>query len=84
MFLNRIIIKANNLMREDWWAGHVARMGQERKVYRVLLGKSEGKNHSEDQGVDGKAGPKWIFGKIAGRVWSGFTSLTTGTGSELL
>jgi hypothetical protein len=25
------------------WAGHVARMGQERGVYRVLVGKSEGK-----------------------------------------
>jgi hypothetical protein len=25
------------------WAGHVARMGEERKVYEVLLGKPEGK-----------------------------------------
>jgi hypothetical protein len=25
------------------WAGHVARMGKERKVYKVLVGKSEGK-----------------------------------------
>jgi hypothetical protein len=25
------------------WAGHVARMGEEREVYRVLMGKSEGK-----------------------------------------
>jgi len=25
------------------WAGHVARMGEERKVYRVLLGKPEGR-----------------------------------------
>jgi hypothetical protein len=25
------------------WAGHVARMGEERKVYRVLIGKPEGK-----------------------------------------
>jgi hypothetical protein len=25
------------------WAGHVARMGEERNVYRVLVGKSEGK-----------------------------------------
>jgi hypothetical protein len=23
------------------WAGHVARMGEERKVYKVLVGKSE-------------------------------------------
>jgi hypothetical protein len=25
------------------WAGHVARMGEERKVYKVLMGKTEGK-----------------------------------------
>jgi hypothetical protein len=25
------------------WAGHVARMGEERNVYKVLVGKSEGK-----------------------------------------
>jgi hypothetical protein len=25
------------------WAGHVARMGEERNVYKVLMGKSEGK-----------------------------------------
>jgi len=25
------------------WAGHVARMGEERWVYRVLVGKPEGK-----------------------------------------
>ena len=25
------------------WAGHVARLGERRRVYRVLVGKSEGK-----------------------------------------
>jgi hypothetical protein len=25
------------------WAGHVARMGEERKVYKVVVGKTEGK-----------------------------------------
>ena len=25
------------------WAGHVARMGERRGVYRVLMGKTEGK-----------------------------------------
>jgi hypothetical protein len=25
------------------WAGHVARMGEKRNVYRLLVGKSEGK-----------------------------------------
>ena len=29
------------------WAGHVARMGEERVVYRVLVGKLEGKRPPE-------------------------------------
>jgi len=29
--------------RRKRWAGHVARMGEERGVYRVLVGKLEGK-----------------------------------------
>jgi hypothetical protein len=29
--------------RQMRWAGHVARMGEERKVYKVLMGKHEGK-----------------------------------------
>ena len=30
-------------LRRMRWAGHVARMGEERRVYRVLVGKPEGK-----------------------------------------
>jgi hypothetical protein len=30
-------------LRRMRWAGHVARMGEERGVYRVLVGKREGK-----------------------------------------
>ena len=33
-------VKKSRRMR---WAGHVARMGEERGVYRVLLGKPEGR-----------------------------------------
>jgi hypothetical protein len=29
--------------RRMWWAGHVARMGEESKVYKVLVGKPEGR-----------------------------------------
>jgi len=35
-------------------AGHAARMGERREVHRVLVGKSEGNNHLEDPGIDGK------------------------------
>jgi len=36
------------------WAVHVARMGKERVVYRVLVGKPEGKNHWGDPDADGR------------------------------
>jgi len=35
------------------WAGHVARMGGTRNAY-VSVGKPEGKDHSQDLGVDVK------------------------------
>jgi len=48
------------------WAGHVARMGDERGVYRVLVGKAEGRNHWGDLGVDG-----WkILGQMR-MIWAG-------------
>jgi hypothetical protein len=40
----------------------------ERNVYRVLMGKQEGKNHLEDQGIDGRMGSEWILGRLAGGV----------------
>jgi hypothetical protein len=48
------------------WAGHVTRMGAGRNVYRVLVGKPEGKRSLEDQGVDGRMGSKWTLGRLAG------------------
>jgi hypothetical protein len=39
--------------RKMRWAGHVAGMREMRSAYRILVGKTEGKNHWEDQGVDG-------------------------------
>ena len=45
------------------WAGHVAHMGEERGVYRVLVGKPEGRSHWEDLGVDGRI----ILGRICRR-----------------
>ena len=35
------------------WAVHVARMGEERGVYRVLVGKLDGESYWGDLGVDG-------------------------------
>jgi hypothetical protein len=66
------------------WAGHVARMGEGRNVYRVLVGKPKGKDHLEDQGVDGRMGTKWTLGRLVWGVWSGFTWFRIGTGGGLL
>ena len=40
--------------RKIRWVGHMARMGERRDVYRVLVGKPEGKSHLGDPGVDGR------------------------------
>jgi hypothetical protein len=40
--------------RRTRWAGHVARRGERKGVYRVLVGEREGKNHLKDIGVDGR------------------------------
>jgi hypothetical protein len=41
-------------------------------VYRVLVGKPEGKDHLEDPGVDGIITLRWIFGKwdCGGMEWT--------------
>ena len=53
------------------WARHVERMGEERGVYRVKVGKPEGKRPLGNLGVDG-----WIIlGRISRRwdvgIWTG-------------
>jgi hypothetical protein len=42
LYLSANIIRQNKSRRMRW-AGHVARMGEERKVYKVLVGKPDGK-----------------------------------------
>jgi hypothetical protein len=61
-------------------AVYVARMGQRRGAYRVLVGKPDGKNLLEDLGVDGKAILKWIFSMWDGGPWTGLIWLGIGTG----
>ena len=48
------------------WVGHVARMGEDRGVHRVLVGKPEGKRPLGDQDVDGRIILRWIFRKLEG------------------
>jgi hypothetical protein len=55
-------------------------MGEERKMYKVLVGKPEGKR---PLGRPRKMGSEWIFGRLAWGVWIGFDWLRTGTGGGL-
>jgi hypothetical protein len=63
------------------WAGHVARMGEKRNVYRLLVGKPEGKRPL------GRPRCRWVdnirmdLGEVG---WTGLVWLKIGTGGELL
>jgi hypothetical protein len=55
------------------WAGHVARMGEERrreKCTRFWWESPKERDHWEDQGVGGRMGSEWILGRLAwGMEW---------------
>jgi hypothetical protein len=57
------------------WAGHVARIGEKRNAYRLLVGKPE---------VDGWIILGWILERWEGVIWTGLIWLRIGTGGELL
>ena len=61
-------------------AGHVARMGDSRGVYRILVGNVRERDHLGDQGVDGRRILRWFFRKWDVRVWTGSMWLRIGAG----
>ena len=52
--------------------------GETRGVYRVLVGKTEGKNQLGDPGVDGRIILRWIFMKWDVGVWTASSWLRIG------
>ena len=62
------------------WAGRVARMGERSGVYRVLVGKPEGRDHLEDPGIDGRVIIRWILRIWDVGAWTGSIWLMIGTG----
>ena len=62
------------------WAGHVARMGERKGVYRVLVGKPEGKR------LLGRPRRRWEdcikrdLQEVGCGVWTGSSWLKIGTG----
>jgi len=53
---------------------------ERRGVYRVLVGKPEGKNHLRDPGVDGSLILRCILRKWDVGLWTGSSWLRIGTG----
>jgi hypothetical protein len=48
------------------WAEHVARMGEEIKVYKILMGKTEGMRPlGRPRSRCGKMGSEWLLGRLA-------------------
>ena len=62
------------------WAGHVACMGEERGLYRVLVGKPEGRNQWGDLGVDGWIILGWISRRWDVGIWTGLDGPRIETG----
>jgi hypothetical protein len=54
------------------WAGHVARVGERRNAYKILVGSLKGRGLSGDHGVDKRKILELILGKQAGKAWTGF------------
>jgi len=62
------------------WAGHEARMGERRGIYRVLVGKPEGKRPLGRPRRRWEDNIRWIFRKWDVGVWAGSSRLRIGTG----
>ena len=62
------------------WAEHVVCMGERRGVYRVLVGKPEGKRPLGRPGIDGRKILGWIFSKWDVGLWIGSSWLRIVTG----
>lgn len=49
----------------------MARKGAMRKVYKIFVGKPEGKEGLEDQSLDMTEVIRWVLNEGDGKVWSG-------------
>jgi hypothetical protein len=70
--------------RKMRWSMHVARMGETRNAYNILVRKPKGGDHLEGLEGDGMIILEWILGKWGGRAWTGRMWLRIGATGELL
>jgi len=73
-----------NKSRRLRWAGHVVNMEEMRNIYKILIGKPEGKNHLEDLDIDGRIIFEWILEKWGGSCGFGLIWLMIGNTGRLL
>ena len=66
------------------WAGHVARMGEEREVYGSWWGNWRERDHWGDLGVDGWIILRWISRRWDVGMWTGLGWPRIGTGGGRL
>jgi hypothetical protein len=66
------------------WAGHVARMGEETGVYRVLVGRSEGKRPLGRPRYRWRITLSWALGRYESMWRTGFSCLRIGSSGGLL
>jgi hypothetical protein len=72
------------MLRRMRSSGHVARMGEKRNAYRLLVGNPKGKRPLGDQDVGGWIILGWTLERWDGMMWTGLVWLRIGTGGELL
>jgi hypothetical protein len=65
---NIVRVIKSNIMR---WAGHIARMGEERSIQGFRWGNLGERDDLEDPGVGRRIKLKWIFRKWKVREWTG-------------
>jgi sorting nexin-29 len=66
------------------WAGHVARMGEERWLQGFRLGSPKGRDHWEDLAVGGRITLRWTLGRYGSMGRIGFSWLRIGSSGRLL
>jgi hypothetical protein len=62
----------------------MARMGEGRGVYRVLVGRTEGEDQLDDQRVGGRTALKWTSGRQGSMRQTGYGWLRTESNGEFL